>query len=93
LYTLSLFEQQGRLAASAVSGATKLTTEDGGPSGGGPAPNLDEWSGPETGLTFTALTDAPTDEVLTVVAGLPTDPHPPSLIAWAAASPASGNGC
>lgn len=72
LYSLSLYQQQGRLATSAVDGAVRLTTDDGG--------NVWRWPGSEprrvvwTGdrLTFTALTDAPTDELLTAVSGLPT---------------------
>jgi negative regulator of sigma E activity len=79
LYSLSLYQQQGRLAASAVSGATKLSTEDGGHVWRWPGsePRRVVWTGDR--LTFTALTDAPTDEVLTVAAGLPTEAAPSIL--------------
>jgi hypothetical protein len=79
LYTLSVFQQQGRLAARALDGATELRTEDGGAVWRWPGsePRQVIWSG--GGLTFTGLTDAPVDELLTVVSGLPNDP-PPSML-------------
>ena len=72
LYALSLYQQQGRLASSAVDGAARLTADDGGHVWRWPGsePRRVVWTGDR--LTFTALTDAPTDELLTVVSGLPT---------------------
>jgi hypothetical protein len=72
LYALSLYQQQGRLATSAVDGAARLTTDDGGHVWRWPGsePRRVVWTGDR--LTFTALTDAPTDELLTVASGLPT---------------------
>jgi hypothetical protein len=72
LYSLSVYQQQGRLATSAVDGAVRLTTDDGGDVWRWPGsePRRVVWTGDR--LTFTALTDAPTDELLTAVSGLPT---------------------
>lgn len=72
LYALSLYQQQGRLATSAVDGAVRLSTDDGGHVWRWPGsqPRRVVWTGDR--LTFTALTDAPTDELLTVASGLPT---------------------
>jgi hypothetical protein len=74
LYTLSVFQQQGRLSRRALDGATELRSADGGAVWRWPGsePRRVIWSG--GGLTFTGLTDAPVDELLTVVAGLPNDP-------------------
>ncbi len=79
LYTVSLFEQQGRLSMEAVRRAERLTTQDGGAVWRWPGsePRRIVWAG--DGLTFTALTDAPTDELLTVISGLPTDAAPSIL--------------
>lgn len=79
LYALSLYQQQGRLAASAVDGAARLTTDDGGHVWRWPGsePRRVVWTGDR--LTFTALTDAPTDELLTVASGLPTSRSPSIL--------------
>lgn len=79
LYALSLYQQQGRLAASAVDGAVRLTTDDGGHVWRWPGsePRRVVWTGDR--LTFTALTDAPTDELLTVASGLPTSRSPSTL--------------
>lgn len=79
LYALSLYEQQGRLASSAVDGAVRLTTDDGGHVWRWPGsePRRVAWTGDR--LTFTALTDAPTDELLTVASGLPTSSSPSIL--------------
>jgi hypothetical protein len=79
LYTLSVFQQRGRMARTAVRGASELVTEDGGAVWRWPGsePRKMVWSG--DGGTFTVLTDAPTDEVLTAIAGLPTDPPPSTL--------------
>jgi hypothetical protein len=79
LYTLSVFQQQGRLSSRALDGATELRSEDGGAVWRWPGsePRRVIWSG--DGLTFTGLTDAPVDELLTVVSGLPNDP-PPSML-------------
>ncbi len=79
LYTLSVFEQQGRLSPRAVEEAPMLV----GPDGvtvwrlPGSEPRRVIWRGNDR--TFTAITDAPVDELLTVVAGLPNDP-PPSML-------------
>ncbi len=72
LYALSLYQQQGRLATSAVDGAVRLTTDGGGHVWRWPGsePRRVVWTGDR--LTFTALTDAPTEELLTVASGLPT---------------------
>ncbi len=76
LYTLSLFEQRGELATTAVEGATRLTTDGGGAVWRWPGsePRRVVWSG--DGITFTVLTDAPTDETLRVIDRLPHDPAP-----------------
>ncbi|MEX2503698.1 MAG: hypothetical protein WD378_02540 [Egicoccus sp.] len=79
LYTLSVFEQQGRMSTAALEGATELTAPGGGavwrlP---GSEPRRVIWRGDER--TFTAITDAPVDELLTVVTGLPNDPAPSML--------------
>jgi hypothetical protein len=72
LYALSLYQQRGRLATRAVEGAVRLTTDDGGHVWRWPGsePRRVVWTGDR--LTFTALTDAPTDELLTAASGLPT---------------------
>jgi hypothetical protein len=79
LYTLSVFQQQGRLSRRALDGATELRSDDGGAVWRWPGsePRRVIWSG--DGLTFTGLTDAPVDELLSVVVGLPNDP-PPSIL-------------
>lgn len=79
LYALSLYQQRGRLAASAVEGATRLTTDDGGHVWRWPGsePRRVVWTGDQ--LTFTAISDAPTDELLAVAAGLPTEASPSIL--------------
>jgi hypothetical protein len=79
LYTLSLFQQPGRLAPAAVDGAVTLRTPDGGAVWRWPGsePRQVVWQG--GGLVFTALSDAPTDEILELVVGLPADP-PPSIL-------------
>jgi hypothetical protein len=79
LYTLSVFQQPGRMAPTAVDGAARLRTADGGAVWRWPGsePRRLVWTG--EGTTFTALTDAPTDEVLEVLSGLPADP-PPSIL-------------
>jgi hypothetical protein len=79
LYTLSVFQQPGRMAQAAVTGAARLRTADGGAVWRWPGsePRRLVWTG--EGTTFTALTDAPTDEVLEVLSGLPADP-PPSIL-------------
>lgn len=79
LYALSLYQQQGRLATSAVEGAARLTTDAGGHVWRWPGsePRRVVWTGDR--LTFTALTDAPTDELLTVAGGLPTSRSPSIL--------------
>jgi hypothetical protein len=79
LYTVSVFQQRGRLSPRGVRGATQLESADGGAvwRWSGSEPRRMVWSG--DGTTFTALSDAPTDELLTVIGGLPTDP-PPSIL-------------
>jgi hypothetical protein len=74
LYTLSVFQQQGRLSRRALDGATELRSDEGGAVWRWPGsePRRVIWSG--DGLTFTGLTDAPVDELLSVVVGLPNDP-------------------
>jgi hypothetical protein len=73
LYALSVYQQRGRLAASAVDGAARLTTDDGGHVWRWPGsePRRVVWTGDR--LTFTVISDAPTDELLTVASGLPTE--------------------
>lgn len=78
LYTLSLYEQHGRLRADALEGAVALRR------GGvrvhrwpGAQPARLVWSG--DGLIFTVVTDAPYDHALSVVAALPQDPPSPLL--------------
>jgi hypothetical protein len=79
LYTLSVFQQRGRMASAARRGAVALATDDGGAVWRWPGsePRRLVWNG--DGLTFTVLTDAPTDEVLLAIGGLPTDP-PSSIL-------------
>lgn len=79
LYTLSLYVQQGRLAAHATAGATPLELPGGGAVWRWPGsePRRIVWTG--EGRTFTALTDAPTGDLLEAVAGLPNDPAPSTL--------------
>jgi hypothetical protein len=79
LYALSLYQQRGRLAASAVDGAERLTTDEGGHVWRWPGsePRRVVWTGDR--LTFTVISDAPTDELLTVAAGLPTEASPSIL--------------
>lgn len=79
LYTLSLYQQQGRLATHAVAGATRLVTEAGGQVWRWPGtePRRIVWAG--DGITFTVLSDAPTDELLAAIADLPHD-LPPSIL-------------
>ena len=79
LYTLSVFEQQGRLAQQALDGAALLRAPDGVtvwrlP---GSEPRRVIWRGGDR--TYTAITDAPVDELLAVVTGLPNDPAPSML--------------
>jgi hypothetical protein len=79
LYTLSLYVQRGRLADHATAEATALPLPGGGSVWRWPGsePRRVVWSG--DGVTFTALTDAPTGALLTAVAGLPNDPAPSTL--------------
>lgn len=74
LYTLSLFQQQGKLASVGRRDAVPLETEHGGTVWRWPGsePRHVVWTGDQ--LTFTVLTDAPTDEVLVAIAALPNDP-------------------
>ncbi|MFP5309521.1 MAG: sigma-E factor regulatory protein RseB domain-containing protein [Actinomycetes bacterium] len=75
LYTLSVYEQHGRLDPDAVSGARRHAAE------GrhvwrwpGSEPERVVWSG--AGMTFTAVSDAPLDTIVTAVSALPADPPP-----------------
>jgi hypothetical protein len=79
LYTLSLFQQEGRLASVGRRDAVALVTEHGGTVWRWPGsePRHVVWTGDE--LTFTALTDAPTDELLAVIGALPNDPPATAL--------------
>lgn len=79
LYTVSVFQQRGRLAPRAVRDATELRRADGGAVWRWPGsePRRMVWSG--DGHVYTALTDAPSDELLEVVGGLPSDPAPSIL--------------
>jgi hypothetical protein len=79
LYTLSLYVQEGRLADHATTGATVLHLPDGRAVWRWPGsePRRVVWTG--DGRTFTALTDAPTGDLLVAVAGLPNDPAPSTL--------------
>jgi hypothetical protein len=79
LYTLSLFPQQGRLASVGRRHAVALGTEHGGTVWRWPGsePRHVVWTGDE--LTFTALTDAPADELLVAIGALPNDPPATAL--------------
>lgn len=79
MYTLSVFQQQGRMKQTATEGALELRTPTGGTVWRWPGsePRRVVWSG--DGATFTALTDTPTDELLAAISGLPTDPAPSIL--------------
>lgn len=72
LYTVSVYEQFGRLARDSVDGAVERRV-DGGTVWRWPGsePERVVWSA--DGLTFTAISDAPVDTVLEAVAGLPGD--------------------
>lgn len=79
LYTVSVFQQLGQPKRDVVDGAVKLTTADDGlvwrwP---GTEPRRFLFSGDD--ITFTVLTDAPTDELIDVVSELPIDPEPSTL--------------
>lgn len=77
LYTLSLYEQRGRVAEAALRGSVPVDHGDlhvhRWP---GSEPERMVWSG--AGRTFTLVSDAPHDELLDALAGLPFD-VPPSL--------------
>jgi hypothetical protein len=79
LYTVSVFEQLGRMARAGRAGATELEA----PSGGtvwrwaGSEPRRLVWTG--DGSTFMAVGDAPTDELVVAVDGLPVEPRPSTL--------------
>lgn len=75
LYTLSVYEQFGRLDGNAVDGAAGHSAE------GrhvwrrpGSEPERLVWSG--DGLTFTAISDAPVDAVMPAISGLPGERPP-----------------
>ncbi|MTV26524.1 hypothetical protein FTX61_14040 [Nitriliruptoraceae bacterium ZYF776] len=79
LYTLSLFVQDGRLDPKATDGASAMRTPTGGTVWRWPGsePRRVVWSG--DGRTFTALSDAPTADVVAAVADLPNAPPPSTL--------------
>lgn len=79
LYSLSVFQQLGRMKPTSIDGAAELDTPDGGTVWRWPGsePRRVVWSG--DGATFTVLADSPTDELIDVVAGLPIDPGPSTL--------------
>ena len=79
LYTLSVFQQQGRLRPAARDGAAQMTTAAGGAVWRWPGsePRRVVWVGADS--TYTALADAPLDELVEALAGLPVDP-PPSIL-------------
>ena len=79
LYTLSVFQQQGRLDRRVVEGATELGSGDAGARWRWPGsePRRVVWTG--DGITFTALSDAPTDELASTLATLPAEPAPGTL--------------
>ncbi|MEX2549933.1 MAG: hypothetical protein WD638_06890 [Nitriliruptoraceae bacterium] len=76
LYTLSVFQQRGRLDQDEVAGARSVTTAAGGTVWRWPGsePRRLVWGGGD--VTFTALSDAPLDELLVVLEDLPVDPAP-----------------
>lgn len=78
LYTLSLYEQRGRIDRDAMAGTT-VRSLGGGVIYAWPGAELERiaWSG--DGHTFTVVADAPSDEVMAAVAGLPVDPEPSML--------------
>jgi hypothetical protein len=75
LYTLTVFEQEGDVDRSALTGAVGYTV-DGIPvyRWPGAEPERVVWSG--DGQTFTAVTDAPMDTLMQAIAGLPHDQAP-----------------
>lgn len=76
LYTLSLYEQHGRLRSDALDGAATISEgEVRVHRWPGAQPARIVWSG--DGLVFTVITDAPYDHALRVAAALPRDPPPP----------------
>jgi hypothetical protein len=79
LYTLSLYVQIGRLATRATRDAIPLQLPGGGTVWRWPGsePRRVVWGG--SGQTFTALTDAPTTDLLAAVASLPNDPAPSTI--------------
>ncbi len=75
LYTLSVYEQPGRVDARALDGAVR-SDRDGIPvyRWPGAEPERMVWNGDEH--TFTAVTDAPADVLMDAVGDLPHDPAP-----------------
>lgn len=75
LYSLSVFQQPGRVDPSSLDGAVGYHTD--GTSvyrWPGAEPERMVWTG--DGMTFTAVTDAPTTVAMAAVADLPHDPAP-----------------
>lgn len=75
LYTVSLYEQVGRVDATALAGAV-ASVHDGHhvlrwP---GSEPERMVWTGDD--MTFTVVSDAPHDELMEVIGALPNDPPP-----------------
>lgn len=77
LYTLSVYEQFGRLDTDAVAGATRQDAA-GRPIYRWPGAEPERVVWPAGELTFTGVSDAPTEVVLSAVAGLPGE-GPPSV--------------
>ena len=75
LYTLSVYEQFGRLDMDAVDGATRHDGMD-RPIYRWPGAEPERVVWPAGELTFTAVSDAPTEVVLAAVAGLPGERSP-----------------
>ena len=75
LYTLSVYEQPGRVDAGSLDGAVRAEL-DGIPvyRWPGAEPERMVWNG--DGHTFTAVTDAPMDVLMSAVHDLPHDPAP-----------------
>jgi hypothetical protein len=75
LYTLSVYEQFGAVDRRSLAGAVQVTTPDVHVwRWAGSEPQKMVWTGDE--MTFTAISDAPLDQVLEAVIGFPNDPPP-----------------
>lgn len=75
LYTVSVFQQLGRLDRALLAGARRLEGEDAVRwSWSDAGPRRLVWHG--AGTTFSAYSDAASDDLQAAVAGLPADPAP-----------------